>query len=288
MTKVLVLGSSGMAGHVIVKYLSEDKKLDVYNINDKCPVNDRTVIMDVSNISVFEEYLERNSFDVIINCIGVLNQSAERFKDKAILLNSYLPHFIEQKYAETETRLIHLSTDCVFSGRAGSYTENAFRDGDTFYDRTKAVGEVINDKDLTFRMSIIGPDMNIGGIGLFNWLMGCNGAINGYLNAIWTGVTTIELAKAIKASICGRLTGLYHLVPHAAISKYELLMKIEELFGLEHIIINKFENTLVDKSLINTRKDFAYEIPAYDEMLKEMRDWINNNKYLYPHYFLKE
>lgn len=288
MTKVLVLGSSGMAGHVIVKYLSEDKKLDVYNINDKCPVNDRTVIMDVSNISVFEEYLERNSFDVIINCIGVLNQSAERFKDKAILLNSYLPHFIEQKYAETETRLIHLSTDCVFSGRAGSYTENAFRDGDTFYDRTKAVGEVINDKDLTFRMSIIGPDMNIGGIGLFNWLMGCNGAINGYLNAIWTGVTTIELAKAIKASICGRLTGLYHLVPYAAISKYELLMKIKELFGLEHIIINKFENTLVDKSLINTRKDFAYEIPAYDEMLKEMRDWINNNKYLYPHYFLKE
>ncbi len=288
MMKVLVLGSSGMAGHVVEKYLSGDKQFDVYNISHRKSVNDRSVMMDVSDIASFNEYLHQNKFDVIINCIGVLNQYAEKYKDKAVFLNGYLPHFIEQKYADTETRLIHLSTDCVFSGRTGSYTEDSFRDGDSFYDRTKAIGEVVNDKDLTFRMSVIGPDMNAGGIGLFNWFMGCHGVINGYVNVIWTGVTTIELAKAVKAAIFEKLTGLYHLVPQASISKYELLSKVKERFGMEHISIKKFENTPVDKSLINTRKDFCYEIPTYDEMLKEMRDWVNANKCFYPHYFSKE
>src|SRR5699024_5151046 len=136
-------------------------------------------------------------YDAIINAVGILNKDAEENKSHAVLLNSYLPHYISNLTKDMNTKVIHMSTDCVFSGKVGSYKEDSLRDGQTFYDRSKALGELENDKDLTFRNSIIGPDMNKNGIGLFNWFMKQNGYIKGFNKAIWTGVTTLTLAKAM-------------------------------------------------------------------------------------------
>jgi len=278
---ILILGSSGMLGHVVTKYF-EERSYDVYNLSHRIKINERTEIMDVTNFSEFDKYLNKLKVDVIVNCIGILNEDAENSPDKAILLNSYLPRFLEKKYMNTKVKIIQISTDCVFSGKTGNYTEDSFRDGDSIYARTKTLGEINNNKDLTIRTSIIGPDINEDGIGLFQWFMNQKGTIYGFKNAYWTGVTTIELAKGIEKLIKNDVTGLYHFVPNEKISKYNLLNIIAEIFNRNITIIPK-EDYYVDKSLINTRTDFKYVIPTYREMIEEMKSWIDKNPQLYSY-----
>ncbi len=275
-----------MAGHVITTYLEETGAYEVVNIVRKQKWNQQSSIIDVTDFTTFDTYLNAQYIDIVINCIGVLNQFATTYKDKAILLNSYLPHFLANKYEQTATKIIHLSTDCVFSGKGGSYTETSFRDGDTFYDRTKAIGELWDDRHLTFRTSIIGPDINPQGIGLFNWFMQAEGTIQGYVNAIWTGITTIELAKAIEQAIIADLSGLYHLVPDQTICKHELLLLFKDIFQRTSIDIIPLQNPLIDKSLINTRNDFNHQVPDYKTMLYEMKEWIVAHATFYSHYQL--
>jgi dTDP-4-dehydrorhamnose reductase len=205
-------------------------------------------------------------------------------KDLAAYLNAYLPHQLEQMFKNTDTKIIHCSTDCVFSGQHGPYKENDFQDGELFYDKSKALGEINNDKDLTFRQSIIGPDMNKEGIGLFNWFMAQSGEINGYSKAIWNGVTTIELAKGVKDAIEQDLTGLYHLVPRANITKYDLLQLFNEVFNRGLVICKDDKSMESNKTLINTRTDFKHEVPDYSTMIAEMKKWVDDHKVLYPHY----
>ncbi len=285
--RVMVLGSNGMAGHMITSYLEEQGIFDLYNLSHKIKLNDNTYLMDVTDFNSLGELLDREGFDVIINCIGILNHFAEINKHKAVLLNSYLPHFLEERFRGAATKVIHLSTDCVFSGKTGRYTEASFRDGDSFYDRTKAIGEIYEDNSLTFRTSIIGPDMNYDGIGLFNWFIKSKGSLRGYLNAIWTGVTTLELAKAIEKAILVDLRGLYHLVPEESISKHQLLLLFKAAMQLDSIDVQPFNNEPLDKSLVNTRKDFDYKVPNYKIMIEEMREWILSHPSLYPHYSIK-
>ncbi|MBO1912028.1 sugar nucleotide-binding protein, partial [Microvirga sp. 3-52] len=176
-------------------------------------------------------------------------------------LNSYLPHYLSKVTVDSVTRIIHMSTDCVFSGDTGSYTESSLRDGLTFYDRSKALGELNNNKDLTFRNSIIGPDINEEGIGLFNWFMKQTGKINGFDRAIWTGVTTLTLAKAMEEALNQKLTGLYNLVNNDMINKFELLNLFKDVFKKEELLITPFSDVEVNKSLINTRlEDFDFKI----------------------------
>lgn len=286
MKKILVLGSSGMAGHVITQTMIESG-YDVDNLSGSKPFDPKTIIMDLTDTSAFETFLKCNKYDVIINCVGILVGASEKRKDLSTYLNSFFPHFLEYKYKETKTKIIHLSTDCVFSGENGPYTESSLYDGQLFYDRTKALGEIINKKDLTFRMSIIGPDMQKNGVGLFNWFNKQTGTITGYTKSIWTGVTTIQLAKAIDTAIKQDLTGLYHLVPNENISKYELLNVFKEVFKRDDIAIEKAEGIITDKTLLNTRKDFNLVIPSYTEMIVDMQKWIINHKKFYPHYKLK-
>lgn len=281
MKTILVLGSSGMLGHVITTYF-EERSYDVYNLSHRIKINERTEIMDVTNFSEFDKYLNKLKVDVIVNCIGILNEDAENNPDKAILLNSYLPRFLEKKCMNTKVKIIQISTDCVFSGKTGNYKEDSFRDGDSIYARTKTLGEINNNKDLTIRTSIIGPDINEDGIGLFHWFMNQKGTIYGFKNAYWTGVTTIELAKGIEKLIKNDVAGLYHFVPNEKISKYNLLNIIAEIFNRNITIIPK-EDYYVDKSLINTRTDFKYVIPTYREMIEEMKSWIDNNPQLYSY-----
>jgi dTDP-4-dehydrorhamnose reductase len=221
----------------------------------------------------------------VINCIGILNKNAEINKHEAVFLNSYLPHYLSSLTKNIETKVIQMSTDCVFSGKSGNYVENSFRDGVTFYDRSKALGELENNKDLTFRNSIIGPDMNKDGIGLFNWFMKQSGEIKGYAKAIWTGITTLTLAKAMEKATKDNLVGLYHLVNNVPITKYELLKLFNKYFKNDQLTINKSDDIILNKSLIDNRNDFYFIVPSYEDMIKDMKEWIINHKELYPHYF---
>lgn len=273
-----------MAGHTISFYLHE-RGHEVTTVTRKPFPYFENIIGDVNEVSLLNNVVTTGKYDVIVNCIGILNQSAEIDKRNAVFLNSYLPHYLSDLTKDSQTKIIHMSTDCVFSGKTGNYDEYSLRDGETFYDRSKALGELENDKDLTFRNSIIGPDMNRLGIGLFNWFMKQKGEINGYTKAIWTGVTTLTLAKAIEKAARYNLCGLYNLVNNETISKYELIQLFNESFKDGQLMTHKSEDVALNKSLINTRNDFDFAVPSYESMIIEMKAWVNDHRDLYPHYF---
>jgi dTDP-4-dehydrorhamnose reductase len=282
--RILILGANGMAGHVIAIYLKEQGH-EVTALTRRSFPYCENIIADATNLPILSETIETRKYDAVINCIGILNQYAEDNKHQAVFLNSYLPHYLSYITRESKTKIIHMSTDCVFSGKTGNYSENSLRDGETFYDRSKALGELENEKDLTFRNSIIGPDINIDGIGLFNWFMKQSGEINGFTKAIWTGVTTITLAKAMEKALNENLTGLYNLVNNQSISKFELLNLFNKHMRAGSISILPSDVVKVDKSLINNRNDFVFEVPGYEQMVIEMKEWIENHKEIYSHYF---
>lgn len=284
--RILVLGSGGMAGHVISQYMIEQGH-EVTTTASKTRFNENTVIVNALDSKTLSDFLGANNFNVIINCIGILVKESEDRKDLASFLNGYLPHYLENLYKDSATKIIHLSTDCVFSGENPPYNEDSEYDGQTFYDRSKALGEINNDKDLTFRMSIIGPDITESGTGLFNWFMAQAGETLGFTNAIWTGVTTITLAKAIDSAIKQNLTGIYHLVPNANMSKYDLLNVFKDVFG-KNITINADDRKAPNKTLINNRSDFDFTVPGYEEMVKEMYTWVKEHGALYKHYKVEE
>lgn len=281
--KILVLGSVGMAGHMITLYFKE-RGYDViaYSVSPFTYCNN--IIGNAFETENFKSILLEGKYDVIINCIGLLNQAAEENHSMALYLNSYLPHFIADTIKDEKTKLIHMSTDCVFAGNTGPYYESSLRDGTTFYDRSKAMGEVEDNKNLTFRNSIIGPDMNENGIGLFNWFMKQNGTIKGFTSVLWTGVTTLTLAKAMEKAIEVNLCGLYNLVNNESISKYDLLVILNKYFRNNSMIIQKNDDLKLDKSLRNTRKDFSFLVPSYNQMVQEMKEWINTHPHLYPYF----
>jgi dTDP-4-dehydrorhamnose reductase len=280
--KILVLGASGMAGHVIATYFSEQGH-EVTALAGSKKLNNDTVLLDLTQRHLVDDFLEGKQFDVIVNAAGVLVGLSEERKDLAAYMNGYLPHYLEYKFADDKTRIIHLSTDCVFSGKNAPYTEDSFRDGDTFYDRSKALGEIVNDKDLTFRMSIIGPSL-AGGGGLFHWFYAQTGSVSGYTGSIWNGLTTIELARGIDEAIKQNLTGLYHLVSPTSVSKYELLNMIKDTFVRNDITVESTEGVKHDKTLHNTRSDFNFTVKPYSEMLTDMQHWITDHSDLYHHY----
>ncbi len=283
MKKILVLGANGMAGHLITIFLKE-KGYSVTGFSTKPITYCNNIVGNALNLVAFKDILLVGRYDVVINCIGILNQTAEENKSTAVYLNSYLPHLIADTLKDTPTKLIHMSTDCVFAGNTGPYFEDSFKDGKTFYDRTKALGEVDDYKNLTFRNSIIGPDINIDGIGLFNWFMKQSGTISGFTGAVWTGVTTLTLAKAMERAINLNLTGLYNLVNNDSISKYELLILFNKYFKNNNLLINPSDKLKLDKTLKCNRTDFDFIVPSYEQMVVEMREWINTHKEIYPGY----
>ena len=274
-----------MAGHVITTGLREDAFLfDTISVARNNSLIKPDYLLDVTDFIELEKLVKKINPNIIINCIGLLNRTAEENPHKAILINSYLPHFLEFITKNSKIKVIHISTDCVFSGKDGNYSEYSFKDGIGYYAQSKALGEIVNGKDLTLRTSIIGPEINSNGIGLFHWFYQQYGEIKGYTNAYWTGITTIELLSALKIAIKNdNIVGIYHLVNDNKISKYHLLKIMKNEFNNRAILIpdDKYK---IDKSLVNTRKDFSFQIKNYDEMIKEMKIWINNHKDIYRHY----
>ena len=285
--KVLVLGCNGMAGHLISLYFQEQGYEVTGFARQKSTLLKNIIIGDASDMVLIKNIIEEGSYDAVINCIGLLNQFAENNKAMAVLLNGYLPHFLVEITKNTKTRIIHMSTDCVFAGNDGPYYEDSLPNGATFYDRTKAIGEINNDKDLTFRNSIVGPDIKESGIGLFNWFMKQDGPIGGYTGAIWTGVTTYTLAKAMDVALKDNLTGLYNLVNNESINKFDLCSLFNKYFRAGELEINPNDKLQLDKSLRRKRNDFDFVVPSYEQQIKEMREWVDAHLSLYPHYKVK-
>ena len=272
-----------MAGHLISLYLNEEGH-DVLGFARRKSKLINSVIGDATDGDFIQNLVGINRFDSIINCIGVLNQFADNNKANAVYLNSYFPHFLAKITEGTDTQVIHMSTDCVFSGMRGQYTEDDLRDGRTFYDRTKALGELEDEKNLTLRQSIVGPDLKATGIGLLNWFMQQHGEVLGYSSAIWTGQTTLQLAKTMEVAAKEKVYGLYNTVPDVSISKYDLLRMFNKYLRTEEIEIIPDDKMTSDKSLKRTRWGFDYRIPDYETMIIELGQWMRTHKALYPHY----
>lgn len=283
--KFLVLGASGMAGHTIAIYLKEQGH-NVLGFSRREVPFVPCVTGNAMDTAFLRELILNGGFDSVINCIGILNQSAEQYKDRAVYLNSYLPHFLADITSGMDTQIVHMSTDCVFSGKSGGYTEESLRDGETFYDRTKALGELDDTKNITLRNSIVGPDSNENGIGLLNWFMKQSGEINGYTGAMWTGMTTLQLAKVMEKAAQQRAHGLYNMVPDHNISKYELLRLFNHYIRNDAIRIKPYDGFTADKTLVRTRFEFSEIVPDYETMIEEMAEWMRAHKSLYPHYAL--
>ncbi len=283
--KFLILGCNGMAGHMITLYLKE-KGHQVTGFARKASAFVDTVIGDATDPVALKKAVGKNQYDSVVNCIGILNQFAENNKAAATYLNAYLPHYLVQLTENTNTQIIHMSTDCVFSGARGQYLETDVPDGTTFYDRSKALGELDDHKNITLRTSVVGPDINEDGIGLLNWFMKQQGQIRGFTGAIWTGQTTLQLAKTMEVAAMERATGLYNMVPETSISKYELLKLFNKHLKKNALDIVPVDKMAADKSLKRTNWEFAIPIPNYEVMVAELAAWMKDHRQLYPHYIL--
>ena len=282
MKKIMILGSTGMLGHMVFYYLKSLNKYNIVDASFRKKLHSGSRLIDVTNDKDLERFIISEKPDIIVNCIGVLIKGSKSDPSNAIYLNSYLPHRLVKILRQINGKLIHISTDCVFSGKKGAYTEIDFRDADDIYGRSKALGEVINDTDVTLRTSIIGPELKGNGEGLFHWFMQQTGKINGFTKTLWSGVTTLELAKVIAKVIDNEQNGLIHVTNSHSISKYELLTYLKIIYNKENVIIEPEDGKRSDKSLKTVRTDF--EVKTYHEMLEDLYNWMKINPNLYEQY----
>jgi len=278
--KILILGSGGMLGHIVYLYLKSLNKYEIHNTIYRTSIVEG-VFLDVTDDLALEKLINNVKPDYIINCIGALIGLSNINRSLAVYLNSYLPHRIVNLLKNSNSKIIHISTDCVFSGSVGGYYENDFKDAKDFYGMSKSLGEINDEKNITLRTSIIGPELKTEGEGLFHWFMNQGEKVNGYSRSIWGGVTTLQLAKVIDHFLeKDNYNGLFNVTNSQEISKYELLCKINEIWGKKSEI-NLIEGKDSNKSLRTNRTDLNFKIPTYDIMLENMHEWMINNKSLY-------
>ena len=282
--RVLILGSTGLVGHQVYNYLKENSDYNLSSISYSKKLEDDTIILDIRKEKNFINQVKIIRPNHIINCTGILISGANKDPENAIFLNAYMPHRLARLSDEIHSKLTNISTDCVFSGdKSAPYVETDEKDGKDTYAKTKGLGEVINDKHLTLRTSVVGPELKSDGEELFNWFMNQSVSINGFTKAIWSGVTSRELAKAVKWSIDNEITGLYHLTNNQTINKNEILQLFKK-YTKKDIEILPVDGESIDKSFLDTRKLIDYSIPSYDRMIAEMIQSIINKRSFYSHY----
>lgn len=281
---VLVLGATGMLGHVVLRYFHHRKRHVVFG-SVRSEAGRRLLPPDLRRNVVGG--VEVDSFDglaqafatirpqIVINCIGVIKQLAQAEDPLAALpVNSLLPHRLARLCAISNARLIHISTDCVFSGSKGMYSEDDPSDANDLYGRSKLLGEVNYPQAITLRTSIIGPELN-GAHGLIGWFLAQEVGVLGYTKAIFSGLPTVELAKIIHDFVVPRadLHGVYH-VSAAPIDKYSLLRQVAEEYG-KTTTISPDDKVAIDRSLDSTRFRTAtgYTPPGWPELIRRMRDF---------------
>lgn len=256
--RILILGGTGMLGHRLWASMSD--KHDVYATlrNRKSeyeifPSTDHTKVidnLDVTDFSKLKSEIKNLKPNLVINCIGIIKQNKDaNFSIPSITINSLLPHHAASVCAENNIRFIHFSTDCVFDGKKGNYSEDDFPNAIELYGKSKHLGEVVNLPGcLTLRTSIIGREILPRG-SLLEWFLSQNGSVNGYKNAIFTGFPTYSIAKILEEYIIpnSSIEGLYNLASEP-INKYDLLHHFKDLFQ-RNITIESDEKFKMNRSL---------------------------------------
>lgn len=286
---ILVLGATGMAGHVIYTYLNETGKYNMSAVCHSGRISSTSYELDIYDTDRLIKIIEVEKPDYIINCVGILIKGSKNNPANAIYVNAYFPHKLSQILSKIvpQGKVCHISTDCVFSGKKGKYRDNDVKDALDIYGMSKNLGELINGHDLTLRTSIIGPELKVNGEGLMHWIFSQRevGYLSGYKKSIWSGITTLELAKVVDACITANVTGLYQISNNIKITKYELISLIVKEFNLR-IKVNEIDGLICDKSIINTvSRDFVYPISSYETMIKEMHAFMDTHKELYGQYY---
>ena len=287
--RVLILGGSGMLGHAVFRHLSQDPKLEVYaTIRNPLAKKDFSAAqhkhiligVDVENTRSLSATIKRIKPAVVINCIGIVKQLEDSHDAlKSIPINALLPHQLANICQMTGARLILISTDCVFSGRKGNYTELDFADCEDLYGRSKLLGEIANSPHvLTIRTSIIGHEIASKN-GLLEWFLSQKGEVSGFKNAIFSGLTTTELARILKDIILHEknLFGLFH-VSTKPISKYDLLQLIAKIYQ-KNIKIKPRSEPKINRSLSSRvfSKKTGYKTKSWPVLIQEMLTEFTNS-----------
>lgn len=279
--RILILGGSGMLGHRLWINLREEHEVWVtvrgeHNPFPNVPEFPEGFIRYRVDAMIFDEVISALASiqpDLVINCIGLIKQRGDIANDPllSISLNALFPHRVSLICQAAKIRMIHISTDCVFSGKKGNYIEADQSDAEDLYGRTKFLGELHYPHTVTLRTSIIGQELKTRH-GLIEWLITQTGTIRGYRNAIYTGFTTDELARIISQYIIPNqgLSGLYH-VSSDPISKYDLLCLAREAFN-KKIAIMPDDVFSCDRSLDSTRfrQATGYQPVSWQKMIADL------------------
>jgi dTDP-4-dehydrorhamnose reductase len=279
--RLLVLGGAGMLGHKAFQVLSEqfDTMVTFRRFDDRLRRTglfaDERVIpgVDATDLESVRSALDAARPDCVLNCVGVIKQLEAKTQPKLLIqINALFPHLLAELCAERGTRLIHLSTDCVFSGRKGDYTEDDASDAEDLYGRTKYLGEVSYPGSLTLRTSIVGREL-FTNLSLVDWFLSQRGGtVRGYTNAVFTGLTTQALSREIGRVVRAfpELSGIYH-VSAARISKCELLLLLRRTYRID-VTVEPYDDFRCDRSLDSSRYRSAtgFQPPSWDAMVDEM------------------
>lgn len=280
--RVLVLGASGMAGHVIVSRLRE-RGFDVLTTQNLHPVQG-AISFSATDIDEYDRVFDRIDVDAIINCVGVLVSASAKDPMRAKLANTFLPKYLEATFRTRATKIIHISTDCVYDGTAGPYHVSEPPTEVSMYGLTKALGEISNTKDVTIRTSIIGPECSARrseSPGLLDWFLRQpkGSRIEGFTECFWSGMSTLELADTIEWALRSDVCGLHHVSRESSISKFGLLALANRVFERD-LAISPNSSKYVNKHLIPSRGSFALEA-TYSEMLLRVAEYIKAHPDLY-------
>lgn len=278
--RALILGGLGMLGHQVAqRFLTRGETWATVRRSDDIGLASEILPgvqiypgVDALNFESIQAAIREIQPTVVVNCIGIIKQDALADDPSiAIEVNALLPHRIATVCEEVDARLIHISTDCVFSGTSGSYLETDSSDANDLYGRSKFLGEIHRPTALTLRTSIIGPELR-SSRSLLDWFLGQTGTVSGYTRAVFSGLTTLELSRVILRCTTDwtQLGGLYH-VSAAPINKYELLSLVKTHFGVS-TEIQANDEPVIDRSLDSTRFQVAtgYQPPSWDEMVIEL------------------
>jgi dTDP-4-dehydrorhamnose reductase len=282
--KILIFGANGMLGHTVLRLFADDGKFNVigtvrseksFNQINSRYHNQLISGLDVTDVAAVNTLINEIKPNYVINCIGLVKQLAEAEDPLlAIPINSLFPHQLASACQKINSRLIHISTDCVFAGIKGSYTEEDVSDATDLYGRSKFLGEVDYPGSITLRTSIIGHELE-GAHGLIDWFIGQEGEIQGYRNAIFSGLPTVEVARVIRDYVIPNqeLSGLYHLASKR-ISKYDLLNLVATIYD-KKIAIKPNDQFTIDRSLVSEKfsKATGYEAGDWTALIQLMHNY---------------